>query len=149
MRLRKIILASLLVLTSCAYFQSNLKSPEVNLNKVDVKNMTFNDAHLLFHFSIRNPNKIALNLDQVAYNLELNGRPFTNGIYDQKIQLNPESSSTVALPVKVKYSDLMQSLQDYLQDRTVKYKLDGSVKAGGLTVPFNKKGEVEINPQNF
>lgn len=139
------ILLLFLFLSSCAYLQNNLQKPEINLKKVDVKDMTLKDAQFIFDFAVKNPNKLTLVIDQVTYNLELNGKPFTQGTFEKKINLAPESSSTVALPIRVRYNDLMQSLSDYLQDRTVQYKLNGSVKLGAFSIPFDDKGEVELD----
>ncbi len=136
---------SFLFLSSCAYFQDNLKKPVVNLKKVDVRDMTFNDAKFVFNLGIENPNKVALAIDQVVYNLELNGKPFTQGVFSEKINVAAESTSSVSLPIKVKYTDLMQSLNDYLQDQSVDYKLDGSVKMGLISIPFKNAGKVDID----
>ena len=132
------------LLSSCAYFQNSLQKPEVKLKKVDVKDMTFNDANFVFNFAVKNPNKMPLAVDQITYNLQLNGKPFTQGVYDKKIDVGPETSTSVALPIRVKYEDLMQSISDYLQNRTVQYKLDGSIKVGIFSIPIDKTGEVEL-----
>ncbi len=143
--MKYLILLSFLSLSSCAYFQENIKKPIVHLKKVDVKDMTFNDANFVFNLGIENPNKVALAIDQVTYNLELNGKPFTQGVFAEKITVAAESASSVSLPIKVKYTDLMQSLNDYLQDQSVDYKLDGSVKMGLLSIPFKNSGQVDID----
>jgi LEA14-like dessication related protein len=143
--MKSLILLTFIFLSSCAYLSGKVQNPIVNLKKVDVQDLSFDKANLVFNFAIENPNKMALNIDQVTYNLELNEKPFAQGVFDEKINLKPESSTSVALPVKIKYTDFMHSVSDYLQDKNIHYKLGGSVKMGALSIPFNNKGIVEID----
>jgi LEA14-like dessication related protein len=135
---------SLTLLTACALFHGHLKDPEINLQNVEVRDMTLNDANIFFDFSIQNPNDVALAVDRVNYQVEFNGKFFSEGEYDHQIKVAPNGMVKVKLPIRVKYADLIQSLQDFLQDRAIQYKLKGSVKLGMLSVPFDKAGKFEI-----
>lgn len=132
-----------MAIVSCSSVR-DLKSPIVNLKSVSVQDPSLKDAQFVFHFSVQNPNEKDFEIDQIKYDLELNGKPFTQGIYSEKVKLASQSTVVVPLPVRIQYKDLMLSLTDYLQKKSIPYKLKGVVKVGLISVPFDDSGVVEL-----
>ncbi len=136
------------VVSSCAYLTGRVRSPTLDFKQVEIKDVTFRDVQFAFHFDVRNPNAIPLTANQVQYHLRLNKRLFTEGTFDKKITLPPQKSTVLVFPIRVQYKDLMHSLQDILQDQSIQYDLEGSVRMGSLSVPFHQDGQVQFEKEN-
>lgn len=134
-----------LTLAYCTMIPKNLADPKVDLTSVNVEKASFTDATLIFNFQVFNPNQIALEVDQIDYNLKVNGKPFTQGTLEKGLQVGANSTVSVPLPVAIRYTDLTSSLTSFLSQGVTPYEIGGSVKLGLLSVPFSKSGELKLS----
>jgi LEA14-like dessication related protein len=134
----------ILGLGACSGLPTNLIQPKVNLQQVNVADPTFSDATMIFQFVVENPNAVDLKVDQVNYDLALNGKPFTKGILEKGLQVGANSSAVIPVPIRVRYSDLASSIGDFLRNGSTPYEVQGSVKMGFFSIPFKKLGEVQL-----
>lgn len=141
----KFLVLFFLMFCSCATIPKDLKQPDVALQKVDVNPASFEDLNMIFHFLVHNPNPVPLAVDQVKYNLKINGKPLTEGILDQGLKVGANSSVEVPLPIALKSSQLFSSVSQFLQQGSSKYQINGSVKVGLFSIPFNQNGEVHLS----
>jgi LEA14-like dessication related protein len=132
-------------LGACALLQQPLAEPKVNLQKVDVTSASLSDAVLVFNFMVDNPNAVPLNVDQVTYNLNINGKPLTKGILEQGFKVGANSSINVPLPIQIRYSDLSNSISDLWRQGSTPYEVEGAVKLGLLSIPYKKSGEIKMS----
>jgi LEA14-like dessication related protein len=140
-----VILFMMMLLSSCALF-SSLKEPRMELKAVDIKSFNLQESQFLLHFEIDNPNSQMIPLDEIEYALDLNGQPFTQGQFKDRIELKPQSMTSVAVPVRIKTHDLIDTVGRYLKDRKVHYKMKGKIKSGLLNLPIVRDGWVEMKP---
>lgn len=131
-------------LVGCATKLQNLKEPQVELKNVKVKELGMSDVKLLFNFSVQNPNPVEVAVDEIEYNLKLNGKDFTKGTLSENLKVGPESSVVIPLPVSFKYQDLFGNLSELLKSRKLDYEVDGSINLGLLSIPYKKSGLVEL-----
>ena len=132
------------LLLACANLATHLKDPEVQLQQVALGDADFSKATLIFHFLVKNPNSVELSVDQLQYQLQVNGKPLTEGILEEGLRVAANSSVVIPLPIAMKYSDLGNSLSSLLSQGSSPYQLKGSVKMGLLRLPFEKTGELNL-----
>lgn len=144
MRLSVVALVIGIIVFSCSSFQKAIIEPKVELQNVEISEPTTSEATLIFNFQVDNPNAFAIKLDEVNYNIKLNDKPFTEGVVNEGLQVDGNSTAIIPLPIRVKYSDLFASVTHLVSLGATPYHLTGKAKMGGLSIPFEKKGEVKL-----
>jgi LEA14-like dessication related protein len=131
------------VIFSCSTL--TLKDPQVEVTRVDVANVSAKDMTLNLKLKVDNPNSIPLNLDKVTYALKFAGNAVTEGTVDQKVIVPANGVGEVVIPLKFQYQMLDSLLGALLNKSATKnYELNGSAQLGILSIPFSKKGEVNL-----
>ena len=138
------VLISALLLCHCAALKPLLKSPTVHFQGMDVKDPSLFEGTILFHFEIDNPNPIGLPIDAVAYDLKLNGKDFFAGKTNKSISVPSKGSTTIDLPFKVKYLNLVESALEFAKKDDIAYKLNGHITVGPFQIPYAKEGTFSI-----
>jgi len=133
-----------LFFSACLSIPKNLIEPKVELQSVQVQDPTFSDATLVFQFQVENPNTVPLEVDSLNYNLQLNGKQFTEGSVSEGLKVGSQSTATLPLPIRVKYSDLAGSISSFLSQGSTPYQVQGAVRMGLFSIPFQKEGEVKL-----
>jgi LEA14-like dessication related protein len=120
---------------------------------VTISDLTVVRASLLeqeYDITLRtqNPNRSPLEIDGVAFELELNDRPFAKGVGSQPVVvprfgsalMRVEAVSTLASVLK-QFSELPSG-----QPPILRYRLKGtlSLKDSLLPIPFDEQGEVNF-----
>ncbi len=144
MKLKAFLIILLLSsVVSCSML--SLKDPQVNVTNVDVANVSPQDLTLNLKLKIDNPNGIPINLDKVNYALKFAGKQVTEGTVDQKVSIPAKGAGEVVVPLKFEFKMLDSVLSGLLNNSMKKdYELNGSAQLGILSIPFNKKGEVNL-----
>lgn len=154
-RVRAVPIALLtLLLAACA---GSYRQPQVNLQSVQLGGLGLRGGTLLVNLAVVNPNRFALNAQQLQYNLLL-GDPaaagdtawidFASGVYDQAFSVAARDSSTVQIPVEFTYAGLGSAASSILRSGTFDYRARGAVDVrtplGTYAVPFQKRGTVTL-----
>lgn len=139
-----LLLALQVGLLGCASKLQNLREPKVELQNVKVKELGFDTAKLLFNFTVQNPNPVEVAVDEIQYNLKLNGKDFTKGTLSENLKVGPESSVVIPLPVNFKYQDFAGNLSEFIKNRKMDYQVDGDIRLGLISIPYKKSGQVEL-----
>jgi LEA14-like dessication related protein len=137
-----------------ASYQGKLPIPEmpsVSLSSVDVEQLTLSGAKLLLELQVDNPNRFALQLDKLDYNLKLNGYDVGGGVVNQAVKVKQDGRGVISLPLSLNFSQAGMGLYKALLGNGVKYDLSGLMKASGsnpilsgFTIPLDKKGSVGL-----
>ncbi|MBC7743049.1 MAG: LEA type 2 family protein [Bdellovibrionaceae bacterium] len=129
-------------LFSCA---SVMKDPQVNITNVDVADVTAKDITLNLKLNIINPNGIPINLKKVNYALQMSGKKIAEGVLNQGVNVPAKGQADVVVPVKFKFNTL-DSLVSGLLKKTISkdYELTGTADLGIISIPFTKKGELDL-----
>jgi LEA14-like dessication related protein len=151
--LSAVLLSLCLSLSGCASALSQaLREPDVRLVGAQLQQVDLSGADLLFEFEVDNPNGLALVLDQVGYQLAINGRHLLDGQRDERTEIAARTQSRIALPVTIRLDDAYQVLRSFSgRERTrPDYRLDANFRfaapiVGGITVPVHKTGTVPLD----
>ncbi|MGZ3725753.1 MAG: LEA type 2 family protein [Pseudobdellovibrio sp.] len=139
--------ASLGLLTACADLTKNLlKDPEVKVIGFKLASVSAQDMAVEVNLNVKNPNPIPINLDQVDYALSFSGEKVTEGTFDKGIQIPASGEGQLTVPLKFKFNSVGNILTGLINRSFTKdYELVGSAKLGIFSIPFTKKGEINLN----
>lgn len=141
--LTSLILFSAVHLSGCALFR-NIEEPKVSLDNVSLKDVTGSGATVIFGLKVDNPNPFALRVQALDYNVEIGGKPFSQGLIDEPTEVAANASSVVNVPVPVKYADLFSSALDLIKAGKQPYRIYGKAKVSYLNIPFSHTGDLEL-----
>lgn len=143
-RLFRICLSFLFLLSLASCVTWFLKEPAVHLESVDVAKASEKEVTVLFNVKVENPNGISVTVDKVAYDVELDGRPFAKGEVEKQMTIAAKGDTTVQIPVVVGVNALISSLVSFLSQGKTPYTLQGIAYVGSFKVPFKKNGELKL-----
>lgn len=137
----------ILMLSSCAYMNQglNLKDPEVVVTDFNVTDVGVEDVAVNLLLNIKNPNQVALKLDEVSYALNFSGNSVTEGVFNKGINIPAAGEGKLVIPLKFKYGSVGNILSSIMKNTYSKdYELNGTAKFGIFSIPFRKTGEVQF-----
>ena len=121
---------------------------------VTISNLTVVQASLLeqeydITLRIQNPNPSPLEIDGVAFELELNDRPFAKGVGGQPVVVPRFGSALMRVEAVSTLTSLLKQLGEFPsgQPPVLRYRLKGSLnlKDSLFPIPFDEWGEVNFN----
>ncbi|MBP8696654.1 MAG: LEA type 2 family protein [Syntrophobacterales bacterium] len=120
------------------------EEPSITLREIHVRQLSLNDASIVFVAEIRNPNGYALRLQSLDCTVHLDGREVGGGSLDKEVSVPASSSAPVEIPVTARFGSLGGVVKLYVTGRDLPYKIEGKalVKAGlfDRTFPFSRTG---------
>lgn len=151
------LLVPLLCLLYTACSGPVFTQPDVTLQSVQIGGLGLRGGTLLVNLRIVNPNRFALNANQLRYELAMgdDGEPgdttwidVAQGVYDRAFSVSARDSATVQIPVDFTYSGLGGAATSILRSGTFDYKARGTVDVrtplGTHNVPFRRSGKVTL-----
>ena len=142
-----------LVASGCASAVFN--QPEITLQNVQVGGLGIRGGTLLVSLEVINPNRFALNAEQLTSHLELRDPEaeaqadttwidFATGTYDEGFSVSARDTALVQIPVDFNYSGLGAAAGSLIRAGTFTYRASGTVDVrtplGSHAVPFRKRG---------
>ena len=129
-----------------------LKKPSINLQNISVEDISFTKADLNLELNIVNPNSFQFNMDQLSYDLEVNGLQFISGAMNENVTLASESEHTINIPVSISFLNAgMNAYRILTGNDDIQYTLKGSTTLGSnlpyfelSTFEFDRSGSVDI-----
>jgi LEA14-like dessication related protein len=145
----------LVVLTACG--SRVFRQPEVTLESVQLAGLGLRGGTLLVNVEVMNPNRFALNANQLRYQLAIadteNPRDTTwldlaSGIYSEQFSVGAGQTASVQVPVEFTYAGLGGAAGSLLRAGTFNYRATGVVDVrtplGTHEVPFRRGGTVTL-----
>ena len=115
-----------------------IKLPSLSVRGLDVKKLSFSSADLELDVAFNNPNAFGINLEDVDYNLEINGLTSISGALKQAFQIEKGSTETVKIPISINLLQLgMSAYQAISNKEDFEYTISGSALVD-TDLPFFK-----------
>jgi LEA14-like dessication related protein len=156
-RIAASVLLTVTLATATACGGGVFRQPEVTLQNVRIGGLGLSGGTLLVDLEIINPNRFALNADQLTYELALSDPEeegdtswvdFAAGTFDQPFSVASGDTSIVQIPVEFTYSGVSSAAISLLRSGTFTYRASGTVDVrtplGGYEVPYRKRGTVTL-----
>ena len=131
----------------------NVIPPEVNLMKVDVKDVTLSHVNLLAELRVFNPNGSGVTIQGVDYTLHLEGIKVFSGKSNLTQIIAPQEYGFLTLRLASSYFDLIQLLNKIPNKTDVAFSMQGSIRVGGSSIfaqrfSFDKEGVIPLQKAN-
>ena len=127
------------------------KMPDLKVRSLDVQQLSMSGAKLLMQLEVDNPNAFSLFLNQLDYDLKLNGFQVGGGQITRPVDLQQEGQGVISLPLTLDFAQAGMGLYKALLGKGIQYDLNGSMSASGsnpilsgFSMPLNKKGTVGL-----
>lgn len=151
------VLPVLVALLISACGSRMFRQPQVTLENVQIAGLGLRGGTLLVSLQIFNPNRFALNANQLNYALQLNNPQavgdtawldFAEGTHEEPFSIAAGDSARVEIPVEFTYAGLGGAAGSLIRNGTFTYRASGTVDVrtalGSYAVPFNKRGTVTL-----
>jgi LEA14-like dessication related protein len=132
-----------LMVFSCSSLKKIVEAPKVKLQSVKISKLAMTGVDLEIILGVFNPNNIDFDIKNLTYTLDVNDKTITSGKMQEKILVKGKEQIFVAVPLTVKYSDLLNSALLFIKQEGMPYRVKGSVEIGPFTIPFNDKGNLK------
>ncbi len=144
-------LSLMLLVTACANLDKHIETikPTARLLGTRLTNINFQQADLEFDVAIKNQNPFSLKLASIEYDLRVAEHSLVSGITGEGIKVKKSSTSTLALPVTLKFDDLKKISGELWESDQLAYQLNTYINIelpiiGNHTIPYAKKGELPV-----
>ncbi|RYZ66828.1 MAG: hypothetical protein EOP05_18570, partial [Proteobacteria bacterium] len=142
---RLVPLIALLFFSSCATIAEQvIQEPKVELQSVKLRDIRQTGGTILIGVEVDNPNPFGITLDGLTYELELAGKPLSQGELKESAKVDAKAKSLIEIPVPVKFGELYSSVLDFVQKKSSAYRVKGQARFGFITLPFDKTGEMKL-----
>lgn len=144
-----------LQLSACASIEEFVSAPEVRLTNVEMQDLDYDGQTFLLSFDVSNPNPYPLPVNQVAYEVRLDGMRFASGEATCELTIPAKGDGKIALKVDL---DLLRTAPDLLfvvrdaTRRDIPYALDGSLAFDiphTKSVRFSNEGAIRLTAGAF
>lgn len=146
-----LIIYSLFLFSGCALLRdlADVRRPTLEYSDMSIEQINFNEAVLLFNFDISNPNTIGLTANSYAYELFVNDNSFLSGDQQENLRIAREATSTLQVPVRLQFSELVNTFSSLLQSDAFDYRLNTEIQfdipgLGVQRLPVNASGSLPI-----
>ncbi len=148
--MRKTLLSVLVVLlfvpAGCATLFWAGEKPSVEIVSVIPKEMRLLEQTFQMELRIQNPSETDLDINGMAFEVEINGQPFAKGVSNKSVKVERLSTKVVQVEAYTGLTSILRQLSEarkgsYSSGFT--YRLKGSLYAGSpsIRIPFDETGE--------
>ena len=141
----KVILITVTLLSVSACKVGEIKNPEVSVTQAKFNSISLKRGRLDTQLRVSNPNVFKLPIKTVSYKLYLNDKEFSSGVTQQSLNIPAGGSQLVGLPLDIEYKRILSGLGSVFLSKTIRFRLQGEIDLGLLTVPYSKTGVFKIN----
>ncbi|WP_168196656.1 LEA type 2 family protein [Bdellovibrio sp. ZAP7] len=140
------VIILMIFLGGCSYLQNRYaQKPEIDLAEIHFQDTTALSTTMVFVLSVKNPNKIDLNVEEMTYEIQLDGKEFAKARSDKKTKIPAGETAKVEVPLPVNFLKAIGGITKVLGGEDVGYQIEGSAKVSGFTIPFNEKGQFNMS----
>lgn len=142
----------ILSMSGCAalskFFRGAFKQPSLNFRSAELQNASLSDATMNLVWELRNPNPINLNLAELSYNFQVEGKQVVAGTPPNGLAVKGNGASLLVFPANIKFQDIVPVIQTFLTKDFANYRAEGHVgiktPIGVLRFPLSKDGQFEV-----
>jgi LEA14-like dessication related protein len=136
-------------LAGCAAVGNALRDPEVDLERVVVRNVGIRGGELQLQLGFENPNPFDLRGTEIALGFDVEGSHVGDVRYAEDFNLERGGRTTLALPLSFEWAGVGTALRTALSSGEIPYQMKGLLTIqtpwGAQSVPFTTEGRVPLS----
>lgn len=145
-------LAAVLALSGCAAVRDlaagAFDRPTLTFESWAARDLDLDGVTILLRYRVDNPNGFGLDLAELGYALEVEGRPIASGDLPAGLQLRARAASPLDVPVRLRWREVPGLARVLVSQRDVAYRVSGRAGVrspiGVLTLPFEHAARVAL-----
>jgi LEA14-like dessication related protein len=145
---RGCLMALALLMFGCAGFYQSMERPRINIANVMPRDIKLFEQVFDLELRIQNPNDTPLEINGLAFELDLNDKRFATGVSNQSLVIDRLSSDVIHVQAITTLVGFLRQVAEYQQtkDPRVTYRIKGSIYSGsaGTQLHFDDSGEIKI-----
>ncbi|WP_319524548.1 LEA type 2 family protein [uncultured Desulfosarcina sp.] len=134
----------LLMLGGCATIEQLIQKPEITFDSLGTREMSLLEGTFLFRFNVSNPNPVGVHLNDILYDLDINGNRLVSSQLSQGLDLAASGTSPLEIPVTINYLDFFNSLSQLVGADQLDYRISGSAAVGPFRIPYSSSGKLDV-----
>ncbi|MDD5456854.1 MAG: LEA type 2 family protein [Candidatus Margulisbacteria bacterium] len=119
--------------------------PGITIKSVSIEKAGLTDIVLNFKVGLNNNNNFTLPLQNMDYQVKINGQNVAGGVAADITDIAQNSSRDVSVLVKTNIFQLGEQLMSVLNRKGFNYRFSGNLRTGDMSVPFDIAGSSENN----
>ena len=145
-----VVLLGLALAASCATLPSDLKSPKLEVVKIEMQSSDMFAQRFKVRLNVENPNEIELPIKSLDYKLFLMGDSFGEGLSEEPFVLPAQGEAQFDMLLTTNFVSSLGRLVNRVGSRKlqdIEYEIAGKVvldKGFVRKLPFNYKGTVDF-----
>ena len=142
------LIALVLLLLGCAALYQSMERPRINIANIMPRDIKLFEQVFDLELRIQNPNNTPLEVNGLAFELELNGKRFATGVSNQSLVIDRLSSDVIHVEAITTLVGVLRQIAEYQETPIprVGYRIMGSIYSGSSNVKlrFDDYGEIKI-----
>jgi len=142
------LIALVLLLLGCAALYQSMERPRINIANIMPRDIKLFEQVFDLEIRIQNPNNTPLEVNGLAFELELNGKRFATGVSNQSLVIDRLSSDVIHVEAITTLVGVLRQIAEYQETPIprVGYRIMGSIYSGSSNVKlrFDDYGEIKI-----
>ncbi len=126
--------------------------PKIKVDKIQLNKLGFTGADLTLDIQIDNPNTFDLVVNQLNYDLTINGKGWAKGLISKTVEINRNQPALISLPIQLDFLQMGQSVYQLVTGKQdLNYELNGDLHLNtsyellkNLNLPIEKSGKLTI-----
>lgn len=128
---------------------ADVREPSVRFSDMSIQSISFDGVTLLFDFDVTNPNQFGVSAEEYSYEFFINERSFLTGRQTDKISIDREQTTTIQVPVSMRFLEVAETFGSVLRQDSLSYQLATKVSfdmpaLGSREVPVETSGQFPI-----
>ncbi len=121
--------------------------PRVNISNIQPKDVKLLEQVFTMDLRIQNPSESAIDVKGLAFNLDINNRPFATGVSNKQLTIQPFTSQIIQVEAVTTLANLLRQVsqaQKSADAAKLKYRLQGTIHTGSALgrISFDETGEI-------
>lgn len=129
-----------------------VKVPVIGLKSIRLKKLSFSGADFEVQVNIDNPNSWPLTVNEIQYEMSINGKQWINGRTTERLTLSAKGKNNLLIPFSLNFIEMGSSVYNVVTEgKGLNYKLTGQANIGStlemlgeLNLPFNLSGNLDL-----
>ena len=136
-------------LAACAAVGNALQDPEIELERVQVRDVGVRGGELELQLSLDNPNPFDLRGTEIALGFDVEGSHVGDVRYADDFNLDSGRRTALSLPLRFEWAGVGTALKAALSSGQIPYDMKGQLTIqtpwGAQSVPFTREGTVPLS----
>jgi len=145
----RFLLSLSILIAGCASLPGQIEPPSLSIANINLLDVTLLEQKYRIQLRIQNPNSFDLPIDGLAYELEVNDKPFAKGLSNHPVTVPRYGSEMLDVEGVSTFAGLFRQLAELERNRqsNLRYRIKGKLNLSNVPSPvtFDNQGEIDLS----